>query len=404
MEIAVIVLGTGLLVIALLLVLQQRRAQSLQAEVVVLTGERERLKAALEAQVQRLEVQKTWLDEQMRFFEEKVGGATARLLEERGRAFTEVNRRELDTLVTPFKEQLTEFRQRIDTIYAAETGDRSRLHQQIEHLTKLNQTVSKAAEGLTQALTISSKATGDWGETILQRILEDSGLREGQGYSLQHSIRSADGERQQPDAVIFLPENRQVIVDAKVSNKAWKDYCDTTDDGLRAGALAAHLASLRAHIKGLAARDYTRSPDLTAVDFVLMFVPVEAALLTALSADESLYGEAYRAKIVLVSPSTLMAVIKLVEGLWVFQKRRESAEEIAEAGRKLYEKLTTFSQSFIEVGASLTRAQAVFEKARDQLSTGRGSAIKLAQQMRELGVTPGPGKDIPPSLISPDQD
>jgi DNA recombination protein RmuC len=404
MEIAVVVVGAGLVVVALLLVLQQRRAQSLQAEVVALTGERERLKALLEAQVQRLEVQKTWLDEQMRFFEEKVGGATARLLEERGRAFTEVNRRELDTLVTPFKEQLTEFRQRIDTIYAAETGDRSRLHQQIEHLTTLNQTVSKAAEGLTQALTISSKATGDWGETILQRILEDSGLREGQGYSLQHSIRSADGERQQPDAVIFLPENRQVIVDAKVSNKAWKDYCDTTDDSLRAGALAAHLASLRAHIRGLAARDYTRSPDLTAVDFVLMFVPVEAALLTALSADESLYGEAYRAKIVLVSPSTLMAVIKLVEGLWVFQKRRESAEEIAEAGRKLYEKLTTFSQSFLEVGTSLAKAHAVFEKARDQLSTGRGSAIRLAQQLRELGVTPGPGKDIPPSLISPDQD
>jgi DNA recombination protein RmuC len=404
MEIAVVVVGAGLVVVALLLVLQQRRAQSLQAEVVALTGERERLKALLEAQVQRLEVQKTWLDEQMRFFEEKVGGATARLLEERGRAFTEVNRRELDTLVTPFKEQLTEFRQRIDTIYAAETGDRSRLHQQIEHLTTLNQTVSKAAEGLTQALTISSKATGDWGETILQRILEDSGLREGQGYSLQHSIRSADGERQQPDAVIFLPENRQVIVDAKVSNKAWKDYCDTTDDSLRAGALAAHLASLRAHIRGLAARDYTRSPDLTAVDFVLMFVPVEAALLTALSADESLYGEAYRAKIVLVSPSTLMAVIKLVEGLWVFQKRRESAEEIAEAGRKLYEKLTTFSQSFLDVGTSLAKAHAVFEKARDQLSTGRGSAIRLAQQLRELGVTPGPGKDIPPSLISPDQD
>jgi DNA recombination protein RmuC len=404
MEIAVVALGLGMLLVAALFFLQQRRTQALQAEVVALTGERERLKAALEAQVQRLEAQKTWIDEQMRFFEEKVGGATARLLEERGRAFTEVNRRELDTLVRPFKEQLTEFRQRIDTIYAAETGDRSRLHQQIEHLTQLNQTVSKAAEGLTQALTISSKATGDWGETILQRILEDSGLREGQGYSLQHSIRSADGERQQPDAVIFLPENRHVIVDAKVSNKAWKEYCDTTDETLRAQALAAHLASQRAHIKGLAARDYTRSPDLTAVDFVLMFVPVEAALLTALTADDSLYGEAYRAKIVLVTPSTLMAVIKLVEGIWVFQKRRESAEEIAEAGRKLYEKLTTFAQSFLEIGASLGKAQAVFEKARDQLSTGRGSAIKLAEQMRELGVTPGPGKELPPSLTAPDPD
>ena len=404
MEVAVVALGIGVLVVVLLLVLQQRRTQTLQAEVVTLTGERERLKAALEAQVQRLEAQKTWLDEQMRFVEEKVAGTTARMLEERGRAFTEVNRRELDTLVTPFKEQLTEFRQRIDTIYAAETGDRSRLHAQIAHLTQLNQTVSKAAEGLTQALTISSKSTGDWGETILQRILEESGLREGQGYSLQHSIRSIDGERQQPDAVIFLPENRQVVVDAKVSNKAWKEYCDTADETLRAQALAAHLASLRAHIKGLAARDYPRSPDLAAVDFVLMFVPVEAALLTALAADGSLYGEAYRSKIVLVTPSTLMAVIKLIEGMWVFQKRRESAEEIAEAGRKLYEKLTTFAQSFVEVGTSLGKAQAVYEKARDQLSTGRGSAIKLAQQMRELGVTPGPGKEMPPSLMAPDQD
>jgi DNA recombination protein RmuC len=135
-----------------------------------------------------------------------------------------------------------------------------------------------------------------------------------------------------------------------------------------------------------------------------MFVPVEAALLAALSADETLYGDAYRAKIVLVTPSTLMAVIKLIEGMWVFQKRRESAEEIAEAGRKLYEKLTTFAQSFVEVGTSLGKAQAMFEKARDQLSTGRGSAIKLAQQMRELGVTPGPGKEMPPSLMAPDQD
>lgn len=404
MEIAVIVLGIGLLVVAVLLFLQLRRARMLQAEVLVLTGERERLKASLEAQAQRLEAQQTWLGEQMRFFESKVSGATAQLLDERGRAFTEVNRRELDTLVTPFKAQLAEFRNRMDTIYAAETGDRSRLHQQIEHLTRLNQAVSKAAEGLTQALTISSKATGDWGETILARILEDSGLREGQGYSLQHAIRGADGERQQPDAVIFLPEKRHIIVDAKVSNKSWKDYCDAGDDAARERALDAHLASLRAHIRGLAARDYPRSPELTAVDFVLMFVPVEAALLTALSADDTLYGEAYRSKIVLVTPSTLMAVIKLVEGMWVFQNRRESAEEIAEAGRKLYEKLTTFSYSLLEIGAALEKAQTVFEKARDQLSTGRGSAIKLAERMRELGVTPGPGKTLPPSLTAPDRD
>jgi DNA recombination protein RmuC len=404
MEVAVIVLGAGVLVIAALLVLAQRRTHALQTEVLMLTSERERLKAALEAQEERLGMQRTWLDEQMRFFEEKVSNATSRLLEERGRAFTEVNRRELDTLVGPFKAQLAEFRTRIDTIYAAEAGDRGRLVQQIEHLTQLNQAVSKAAEGLTQALTINSKATGTWGETILKRILEESGLREGHNYSLQHSIRSTEGDRQQPDAVIFLPENRQVIVDAKVSNKSWRDYCDAVDDAAREQALKEHLASLRAHIRGLAARDYSGSPDLKAVDFVLMFVPVEAALLTALSADEALYGEAYRSKIILVTPSTLMAVVKLVEGMWVFQTRRESAEQIAEAGRKLYEKLTTFSTSFLEIGGALEKAQGVFEKARDQLKTGRGSAIRLAEQMRELGVTPGAGKSLPPSLTAPEED
>ena len=404
MQIAVVVLCVGVLVVLGLLVLVQRHANALQLRVAELTGERERLKAALEASTHRLDAQKTWLEEQMRFFEEKVSGATARLLEDRGRAFTEVNRRELDALVTPFNKQLAEFRTRIDTIYAAETGDRSRLHQQIEHLTQLNQTVSRAAEGLTHALTVSSKSTGDWGETILRRILEDSGLREGQGYALQVSIRSVDGERQQPDAVIYLPEDRQVVVDSKVSNKAWKDYCDTQDEELRARHLALHLASLRAHIKGLAARDYTRSPDLKAVDFVLMFVPVEAALLTALATDDALYADAYRAKIILVTPSTLMAVIKLVEGMWVYQNRKEKAEEIAEAGRKLYEKLYTFSQSFLEIGEQLGRAQVSFEKAKGQLSTGRGSAIRLAEQMRELGVNPAPGKLLPRELTDSDPD
>ncbi len=385
----------------------------LEAERLGLLQEQSRLTTQLEgvraeqlreqdALQQRLAEQRQWIEEQMRFFEEKVGGATSKMLEERGRAFSEVNRKEIEALVGPFNQQLSEFRARIETIYTAETGDRSKLHQQIEHLTQLNQHVSKAAEGLTNALTISSKATGDWGETILKRILEDSGLRENREYSLQHSIESADGSRQQPDAVIFLPENRHVIVDSKVSNKAWKQYCDTRDEALKAQFLAAHLASLRAHIKGLAARDYTRSPDLKAVEFVLMFVPVEAALLTALSADESLYGDAYRAQIVLVTPSTLMAVVKLVEGMWVFQNRKESAEEIAEAGRKLYEKLTSFASSFLEIGDCLDKSTAVYEKARAQLSTGRGNAIKLAEQMRELGVNPGPGKLLPKELTEAD--
>ena len=359
--------------------------------------------AALEQErnglVVRLGEQKAWVEEQTRFFEEKITTATAKLMDDRARSFTEVNKKEMDAVVTPFKEQLNEFRQRVDHIYTADTRERSQLQEQIVQLTSLNQTVSRRAEELTNALTISSKATGDWGEMILHKILEDSGLREGKEYSLQHTVEADDESLQRPDAVIFLPEDRQVVVDSKVSNKAWKEYCAATDEESRAARLAEHLASLRAHVRGLSARDYPRSPDLKTVDFVLMFVPVEAALLTAFAHDETLYTDAYRAKIILVVPSTLMAVLKLVEGMWLFQKRKESADKIAEAGRKLFEKLTTFSDTFVEVGAAIEKAHGTFEKARGQLATGKGNAIKLAQRMVELGVGPAPGKVMAPALV-----
>lgn len=383
-------------------------AREQQERLLQVTGERERLQALLESQreelrqersaaEQRLAAQRTWIEEQTRFFEEKIASTANRLLEEKSAAFTEVNRKSIDAVVAPFKEQLSEFRQRVDHIYSSDSKDRSQLHEQIRQLTQLNQSVSRAAEGLTHALTVSSKATGDWGETILRKILEDSGLREGREYKLQVSITGSDGDRQQPDAVIYLPEDRQVIVDSKVSNKAWKEYCDAPDDAMRALRLKAHLASLRAHIKGLAERDYARSPDLKTVDYVLMFVPVEAALLTALSSDDSLYGDAYRNKIILVTPSTLMAVTKLIEGLWTFQRRKESADHIAEAGRKLYEKLTTFAASFVELGTAIEKTKATFERAQGQLSTGKGNAIRLAESMKELGVAPTANKTFPPS-------
>ncbi len=350
--------------------------------------------------LERLAAQEKWVTEQTRAFEEKVLNATNRLLEEKSQKFTEVNRKEIDGVVAPFKEQLKEFRERVDHIYSADTRDRGQLVEQVAQLARLNQTVSQKAEELTRALTISSKATGDWGEMILEKILEDSGLREGLEYTLQHTVTAADEQAlQRPDAVVFLPEKRQVVIDAKVSNKAWTEYCAATDEEARADKLDEHLASLRAHIRGLSARDYPSSPDLQTVDFVLMFVPVEAALLTALAQDGTLYTDAYRSKIILVTPSTLMAVLKLIEGMWGFQKRKESAEKIAEAGRKLYDKLTVFANTFEEVGASIERAHGTFERAQGQLATGKGNAIRLAEKMKKLGVSPGPGKVMPAALV-----
>lgn len=389
---------------------RERERVALQAQVTELTGEKARLaenlrgleaaqRAELAARDRQLTEQKTWIEEKGKLFEQNIENTANRLLEDKAKRFTEINRKEIDAIVGPFKEQLSDFRQRVDHIYQQDSQDRSQLKEQIVGLTQLNQTVSQQALDLTRALTISTKATGNWGETILRKILEDSGLREGHEYKLQHRIVADDGGDQQPDAVIFLPEQRQVVVDAKVSNKAWKLYCSEQDESLRAQHLEDHLLSLRAHIRGLAERDYTQSPDLTTVDFVLMFVPVEAALLEAIARDESLYTEAYRRKVILVVPTTLMAVIKLIEGIWSVQRRQQNADEIAEAGRKLYEKLTHFAESFEAVGRAIGNVQTSFEQARGQLATGKGNAIRLAERMRGLGVSPTKNKLLPAGLV-----
>jgi DNA recombination protein RmuC len=368
-----------------------------------LAEEQERSRLALASEQQRVQQQiaeqKQWIAEQTRHFETGVLGAAAKLMEERGKAFAELNQKEVQTVVSPFKEQLAEFRQRVDHIYAEDAKERGSLKAQIEQLTAMNQVMSLQADRLVNALTITSKSVGDWGETILEKILEDSGLRKGHEYDLQLVIKGLDGERLIPDAVIHLPESRQLVIDSKVSNKAWAEYCGVTDEAQRELLLREHLASLRSHIRNLAGKRYSDAPELKTVDFVLMFVPVEAALLTAFVKDPALYGDAYRARIVMVTPSTLMAVVKLVEGIWTFQKRKESADEIAEAGRKLYEKLTSFAQTFLNLGRAIQQSQAAFEQAEGQLAKGKGNAIRLAEQMKELGVTPSAGKQMPPALL-----
>jgi DNA recombination protein RmuC len=257
--------------------------------------------------------------------------------------------------------------------------------------------VALQALQLANALTINSRITGTWGEMVLRRVLEEAGLHEGREYRLQHSIEGSAGEDQRPDAILFLPEDRQLVIDSKVSNKAWVEYCDAKDEAARAQALAQHVASVRAHMKGLARRDYARSPELKGADFVLMFVPVEAALLAALAQDPALYGDGYRSRIIFVTPSTLLAVARLVEGLWIVEKRERSADEIAEAARKLYEKLANFAVSFLDVGESLASAGKAFNQARGQLSEGPGNAMRLAERLRELGVQPA--KSLPEELL-----
>ncbi len=351
-----------------------------------LQGELTALRTSTEALREQLQHQKVWFEEQTRHLRTEAENLTGKILEEKTQRFTALNAERLGELLNPLREQLGDFKQKVEQVYTDEAKERSALKAQVEQLHSLNKALSERTEDLTQALTSSSKVQGDWGEMVLKRLFEESGLERGREYEIQDSIENDEGGRQRPDAVIYLPEDRQLVVDSKVSLTAWTDYCAARDEAERAACLKRHLASVRAHLRELALRDYTRSPDLHTVDFVVMFVPIEAALLEALRGDDKLYAEAFRSKVVLVSPTTLFSVIKMVEGMWSVRRREQNAEKIAEAGGKLYDKLEMFVASFESVRKGLASANKALDDAWDHLSAKRGNALKLAKEMRDMGL------------------
>jgi DNA recombination protein RmuC len=358
---------------------------------------RTELAAKLEAAHTTIAAQQGWIEQQKQQLEDRFTNLANQLLEEKTQRFTASNAEKMESIIAPFREGLAEFRQRVDAVHSEDAKDRATLKEQIVGLTALNQQVAQEATNLTRALTVNVKTTGNWGESILKGILERSGLRQGQEYDLQLPVKGAEGEQQFLDAVLHLPEGRQVIIDSKVSNKSWTDYVNASTESAREEAFALHLTSLRAHVKGLAGRNYPDVPELKTVDFVLMFVPVESALLEALSREPVLYEEAYSRRVVLVTPTNLMVVVKLVESLWTVQKRKEFADEIAEAGQKLYDKLVGFAENFEELGERISRLQKTFDTARGQLASGKGNAIGIAQSMIDRGVKAK--RKLPDSLL-----
>jgi DNA recombination protein RmuC len=358
---------------------------------------RTELAAKLEAAEKTVATQQQWVVDQKQQLEERFTNLANQLLEEKTARFTATNAEKLEAIIAPFRTSLGEFRLRVDAVHTEETKARASLAEQIASLTQLNQQVSQDASNLTRALTVNVKATGNWGESILKGILERSGLRQGQEYQLQVPVKGEEGEQRFLDALLHLPEDRQVIIDSKVSNKAWTDYVNATTESAREDAFALHLASLRAHVKGLAGRNYPDVPELKTVDFVLMFVPVESALLEALAREPALYEEAYSRRVMLVTPTNLMVVVKLVESLWTVQKRKEFAEEIADAGAKLYDKLVGFAENFDKLGARIEALREGYEDSRKQLATGKGNAIGIAQGMIDRGVKAR--KKLPDSML-----
>ena len=310
------------------------------------------------------------------------------VLEEKSRRFTEQNQANLGQLLDPLKTRLQEFQSKVDQVYVQESKDRSALAQQVTSLLEMNQRLAAEAKDLTQALKGSSKTQGDWGEVVLERILEAAGLRRDHEYTMQETIAREDATRARPDVILHLPGNRKLVVDAKVSLLDYGTFCSTTDEALRKHAAARHCAALREHIRDLAARNYHRLPGLETLDFVILFVPIEPAFLLALETDSTLWVDAWEKNILLVSPSTLLFVVRTVAHLWKQEEQVRNVQQIAERGAELYDKFAGFVDDLGRLGARIEQTRNAYDAAFDKLTRGRGNLVRQVEMLRSLGVQP----------------
>ena len=310
------------------------------------------------------------------------------ILEDKTKKFTEHNSQQLDALLKPLQTKLTEFKEQVSNSYEKESRERFALKNEIERLANLNLKMSDEARSLTNALKSDSKVQGNWGELVLESILESSGLRKGEEYLVQDSHTQSDGSRLQPDVIIKLPEGRHLIIDSKVSISAYTRYTEAPSSDQAEKELAAHVQSIRQHIQGLSGKNYSGITDIASVDFVLMFIPVEPAFLSALKNAPNLYQEALSKNIVLVCPSTLMATLRTVAHLWRQDQQNKNAMEIARQCANLYDKFVGFVEDLESVGKRLDQAQSSYHDAYNKLKSGKGNLIKAAERVKELGVKP----------------
>jgi len=318
------------------------------------------------------------------------------ILEEKSKKFSEDNQQRLTQLLDPLKSKITEFQAKVEDVYVKEGKDRSALAEQVKQLLSLNQNLTEEAKNLTNALKGSSKTQGNWGELVLERVLEGSGLRKGEEYVVQVSQTREDGSKAQADVVIHLPEDRSLVVDSKVSLNAYDEFMGTEDAELKKLAAKKHIDSVKNHIKELSSKNYQSLYGVKSLDFVLMFIPIEPAFMLAITHDKEIFMEAWKKNVLLVSPSTLLFVVRTVAHLWRQEAQSKNAQDIANRGAEMFDKLVGFVEDLEALGVKLKQAQGSYESAFNKLSSGRGNVIRQAEMLKALGVKPT--KTLPPSL------
>jgi DNA recombination protein RmuC len=339
----------------------------------------------------------TLLDDAKKQFQTEFQVLATQILDEKSKKFTELNKENIEGVLSPLSKSIDEFKKKVEDVYVHDSEGRAALVNEIDNLKKLNLKIGQDAINLTQALKGGNKTMGRWGELVLERVLEVSGLERGREYETQFHTNSKEGGRYIPDAIIRLPQSKDIIVDSKVSLVAYEAYCSAETDEQRKEALKNHILSVRRHVQNLSEKQYEELPDIRSLDYCLLFIAIEGAFAVALKEDNSLFSEALSKNIIIVCPSTLLATLRTIAFTWRVEKQQRNTQEIAQKAGDLYDKFCSFVSILQDVGENIKKAQEKYDSSMKTLSTGKGNLLKRSEELRLLGVKGK--KEISPKLL-----
>lgn len=319
-----------------------------------------------------------------------------RIFDEKTERFNTQSKATLDTALSPLRDQLKDFKQKVEDVYDKDSKERVTLTAKLDDLKQLNQQMSADALNLTNALKGDNKVQGNWGEVILERVLEESGLHKGREYDTQVSLKTEEG-RSQPDVIVHLPENKDLIIDSKVSLLHYERYCNDEDESARQQALKDHVASVRAHIKGLSIKNYENLEGVRTLDFVLIFIPIESAFMAAFEHDQAMFREAYEKNIIVVGPTTLLATLRTIQSIWRYERQNKNAEEIARQAGAMHDKFVGFVTDLEKISEHISKAGLAHDNAMNKLTSGKGNLVSSTQRLEKLGAKVK--KALPESMI-----
>jgi DNA recombination protein RmuC len=364
----------------------ENQSAALRIDLQSLREHKAKLETSLEMEKSQYTKDLSFLNESKEQMGEAFENIANKIFDDKSKKLVDNNKESLSTVLNPLQDKIRQFEKRVEDTYDKESKERFSLAKEIRQLQEMNAQISEDAVNLTNALKGDNKAQGNWGEMILETLLENSGLVKGREYEVQVSLQSTEGGKFQPDVVVHLPESRDIIIDSKVSLKAWDAYCSADDADEKAGFLKQHVQSVRSHVKGLSGKDYQNLAGISTLDYVLLFMPIDAAYSVAIQNDPGLSQYAFEKNIVFVSPTMLLMTLKLAQNLWRLDQQNRNAVEIAEKAGALYDKFVNFVTDLEDVGARIDSSKKSYDKAHNKLQSGTGNLIRRVEDLKTLGA------------------